>query len=51
MVIFRFFLRLSCYDLPYQIQHGLANIVKYELALLSLATPKRRAGVSKAGPY
>jgi len=31
---FWFFLRLRRYDLPYQTQHGLVNIVKYELALL-----------------
>ena len=34
MVIFSLFWRLSCYDLPYQTQHRLMNIFKYEAAFL-----------------
>jgi len=41
MVIFCFFLRLRRYDLPYQTQHGLVNIVKYKLALLFTRDTKR----------
>ena len=37
---FSLFWRLSCYDLPYQTQHRLVNIVKYELALLFTREPK-----------
>jgi len=31
---FSLFWRLSCYDLPYQTQHRLVNIIKNELALI-----------------
>jgi len=34
MVIFRCFEDISYYDLPYQTQHRLVNIVKNELSLL-----------------
>jgi len=42
---FLFFWRLRRYDLPYQTQHGLVNIVKYELAYYSLETPNATADV------